>query len=654
MTMSPGVEIHMPAKSGLRLYLPVAVWIGLVTVLVFIQRYFVLSSDPLMAWPISDLVAHPDRYSADDLLVQAGASGNFLLYQLLGHFPFLRENFPLRDFLFYSPIYFLTLFAWWFLFVELGVTKVVASVSILVLAFSDSKLSLNWAHVVPAFFISATSIHFLQVFGLLWFMRGRRYVALGLTALTGFFHPASALALAAVYGGIVAVDFFQRRDWRVLAPIGLFALIFAPNALLIAFNSQGALAPSKEYWEIFRAYQPQAYLGDHFRMGYAYTIALAIFLWVYYKREKALLSRKRELFLFVSIAFFGSLVWILNLYFFENLQIVHTFFVMRVFSVIHPLFICLLVAAMAAAFSSATSVDGRLLLIGAALTPVIFHPTVALIVIVCAAAYALGWRYWRILLVSLMATYLGLVAGLHQEMLGNIPRFVVWGVLRGHVGNELVAYELCILALFIGLIVKTEAWSVPQSQSPAPGRRTNALVLIICLLVSLQALRMDLSRLKQFDYSPSAAFNFDPADYWGGRQRDPAYAELLDWARVSPYKIFSIPPYDDRFLSFRFLSAKGVYVFHRDIAQLMYSPEYYVDAVRRLVMLGGDAPELPKAFMSGEVRRGNGAYEQRCPSLVAGPGYDAIVFEAKSIQATACRSLQPVFQNDAFVVFDVP
>ena len=38
--------------------------------------------------------------------------------------------------------------------------------------------------------------------------------------------------------------------------------------------------------------------------------------------------------------------------------------------------------------------------------------------------------------------------------------------------------------------------------------------------------------------------------------------------------LFVVPPYDDRFLSFRTLAGKGIYGHQWDICQVAYSPEY--------------------------------------------------------------------------------
>ncbi len=135
------------------------------------------------------------------------------------------------------------------------------------------------------------------------------------------------------------------------------------------------------------------------------------------------------------------------------------------------------------------------------------------------------------------------------------------------------------------------------------------------------------------------------------RSSDGQYAGLLEWVRQSPDRIYSVPPYDDRFLSFRYLSGKGVFIFHRDIAQLMYSPDSYLAGVRRLREVAGDAPDLPKAFMNGEVKRHNGDYEQRCGELMRSERFEAIVFERSRLTSPECLSQPYAFRNGRYIVF---
>lgn len=623
-------------------------WLTLacITAVVFLQRYYVLSSDPLLAWPITDSIAHPERYSSEDILIQAGVSGNFLLYHLLAYVPLLKENFPLRDFLLYVPIYFFTLLAWWKVFTELGASRAVATMSILLLVCSDDKLALNWAHVVPAYFISATSVQFLQIFGLLWFLKSRRNLALSVTALSGYFHPATALSFGVVYCVIICYDAIRNRSWSNLSPVLLFTIIFVPNVLVIVLNSQGSFAVSEAYFEMFERYQPQAFLGDHFRMGYAYTLAVIAFVYRYHTTTGAGFHHKREIFLFIAIGLAGCVMWLANLYSVRNLQFIQTFFLMRMFSLIHPLLVFLIVATAVSLYASSKSFLSRAIVAFFLLSPLIyFSPPVALIIVASCAAYAFGKSWWPHLFGILIALYLGTVVILHNVPMAETRGYIV---NARRVGNEFNWFQAGVLLTSVAMILRS---TLLRERPTALTKGGYHLPIIFFCAMAVVFLRPTYIRMKQADFKFSAIFNFNHHDYWGVRSSAPAYAELLDWVRQSPDKLFSVPPYDDRFLSFRYLSGKGVYIFHRDIAQLMYSPTYYVKGIHRLTDVAGNAPYLPKSFMNGEVIRTNGQYEANCRKLMASGQFDAIIFERKRLASAECLNASPVFQNDTYVVF---
>lgn len=612
------------------------------------QRYSVLSSDPLLAWPITDSIAHPEKYAPEDLLVTAGKTGNFFLYQLLAQLSILQHNYPLRDFLIYLPLLFLLLVAWWKVFVELGGTRWVATLSVMVVLFSDDKLALNWAHVVPPYFISSSSVQFAQVLGLLWFLRKRKVLALCVTAATGYLHPASAMSFGAVYAVLLCWDAYKYRDWRELVPILLFAAILLPAALLIASNSQGAFAVSDEYFKAFQRYQPQAYLGDHFRMGYAYTLAVIAFLYFYLKRTANVIRHRDELILFVGVGLALSAAWLINLYLTKNVQIIHTFFPMRLFTLIKPLLVYLILMSALSLYESATSMHDRAIVLLFAMTPLVFSPSVSLVIVVVYAAYAAGNRWWPALLVLLIAFFLAMLVGIHETSLRESLIYLRnFGKRRA--GNEFNLFQLVVLLGFVFFVARV-TW-ITRHVTAISLRWRHVLVAVLVGYVASHSLNSIHGKYRQGSIVWPTFLNFDPREYWGIRKNDSAYAELLDWVRGSSYKLYSIPPYNDRFLSFRYLTGKGVYIFHRDIAQLMYSPSYYVTGVNRLVELGGSAPHLPKAFMDGEITRDNGTYETQCRKLISAGKFDAVVLERRRLGNGDCPEGSAEFENDAYVVF---
>jgi hypothetical protein len=620
--------------------------LAFITAVVFLQRYYVLSSDPLLAWPITDQIVHPEHYSSEDILVQAGVSGNFLLYSVLAYLPILRDNFPLRDFLIYVPLYFLTLYAWRKVFTALGANRAIVILSIVLLVLSDNKLGLNWAHVVPAYFISETSVQFLQVFGFLWFINNHRNLALGITAASGYFHPASALVFGSVYTAIIAYDAMQNRSWSKLGPIFLFIIIFLPNAFIIMLHNQGSLAASDEYFAMFERYQPQIYLSDHFKEGYAYTLMVTAFVYRYHKVLDTGFPHQRDVFVFITVGLLGSIVWLVNIYSLSNLQITQTFYVGRIFCLLQPLLIFLIVITSVSLYASSKLILERGIVTLFLLSPLLyFSPSIALIITVSCAAYAMGKSWWHYLFAGLIVLYLGWIYALQPFPL----RWMLLYLLNiKRVGNELNGFQLIVLLLSLPMILCSSFTKKPVKSSV--NSTSYPLAVIVCALM-LAFLHLNYIRLKPLDFNPAKMFNFNPGEYWGIRSSDPDYAELIDWARQSRYKLFSVPPYDDRFLSFRYLSGKGVYIFHRDIAQLMYSPDYYLTGIHRLMELGGSDPLLAKSFMNGEVIRSNGEYESNCQKLIEGSQFDAIIFAKKSLLSIDCKKATPIFQNDSYLVF---
>ncbi len=326
---------------------------------------------------------------------------------------------------------------------------------------------------------------------------------------------------------------------------------------------------------------------------------------------------------------------------------IQTFFVMRIFSLIHPLLVFLTLATAASLYACSRSLLDRAIIVLFCLTPLYFSPPAALIIVLACAACASGKSWWPVLFGALIALYLGTAA-----YSVDIPLTETLGYLKntgkGRIGNEFNWFQASLLLVSLPLLLLR---ATPNARPPNTRRGSSGLFIAVLCAVAVLSVRPALERIRHGDFDLAEIFDFDPHDYWGLRSSDNQYAGLLDWVRQSPDRMYSVPPYDDRFLSFRYLSGKGVFIFHRDIAQLMYSPESYLAAVRRLRDVAGDAPELPKAFMTGEVKRHNGEYELRCRELMTSDQFDAIVFERSRLTLPECLSQAHAFRNGRYIVF---
>lgn len=610
--------------------------------LFYLCRGSVLNGDPLLAWPITDSLMHPGRYPPGDLIVEAGSKGNFLLYKALAAFPFLRDNLPLRDFLLYLPIFFLYLVAWWHVFVVLGADRIVAAASTAFLLFADDKLGLNWSFSPLPYLISSTSVQFLEVAGLGLFFAGRRMSALVVTGISGWFHPPSALAYGAAYSAMLGVEAARKKDLRALSPVPVFAAIVLPVFLLIAKNSQGAFAVDDRFFRIFELFSYHAYLDTHFREGYAYTFAVILILRRLFREDSPVLRHRDAIFLFIAVAVAGSAAWLLNLYVVRNVQAVQAFFIMRIFYLVKPLIVFLVVTASFSLYAGAGNNRDRAAVLLFLATLLNFSPPVALIAATGFALYAAGNRRWAPITGSLFAAYLVLAAAIYRQ---DAARAVWRSVWKGMDGNEMNLFQVVLFLGIAAFLLRAPPLREPRTHGARLSGGNRALLAVpIAVLLAFSPIPSKAAKFIRKSAAGESILNFRPGEYWGIRTKDPKYAELLDWARSSGIGFFVVPPYDDRFLGFRYLAGKGIYGHQWDICQLAYSPRYYSVGYNRLLTLGLDASGAPKY-------RWKWNYESRCDELVANLDADAIVFEKKRLGGKACSEKAPLFENDEFVAY---
>lgn len=630
-----------PASEKARLTLVDGLALAGFMSLFYLLRVSVLNGDPLLAWPITDSLMNPGRYSPGDLIVAAGRTGYFRLYSLLAGFPFLRDNLPLRDFLLYIPIFFLYLVAWWHVFAELGASRFLAMASTVFLLFSDDKLGLNWSFSPLPYLISSTSVQFLQVAGLALFFAGRTGIALLITAVSGYLHPATALSFGAVYSLMIGLDAFRQRRLRPLAPVLLFIAVVLPGVLMIASNSQGTFAVDDRYFRIFELFSYHAYLDTHFRMGYAYTLAAILVLYRLFPGDTPVLLHRDRIFQFIGISIAGAAAWLLNLYLVRNVQIVHAFFIMRIFYLVKPLIIFLVVTASWSLYLEARDPRDRLAALLFPMTLLGLSPSVALIVVAGFAAYAAGKRWWPLLFGSLIAVYLCLVLAIDRH--GTARSF--WrSVWRGTDGNELNAFQIVLLLGIGAFLLLVSLKRSPRAAAWASGGSRMLLAVPVAAFLVFSQIPSKAVKVIRKTAGGESVLNFRPGEYWGVRPKEPKYAQLLDWARSSGLGLFVVPPYDDRFLSFRYLAGKGIYGHQWDICQLAYSPAYYTVGYDRLAALGLDPAGSPRYQWKWN-------YESRCDELVSRLEADAIIFEKKRLDGKACSGKTPIFENEEFVVY---
>ncbi len=610
----------------------------------YLPHQNILAVDSLLAWPITESMLHPDWYGSEDLIVRAGVTGNFLLYKLLAYIPLLQDNLPLRDVLIYLPIFFLYLMVWYDLFFTICEDRILSFISVLFLLFSDAKLGLNWSNAPIPHLLSVTSVQFLQVFSFSLFLKGNRNFALVIIALTGYLHPATSLTFGFVLSLLVFVDAVRDRELKHLSPALFFALLYLPNALMIAGNSQGALQVTENFFKIFALFQYHVFLGDHFREGYAYTLALIALLLL--SIQKGLISTCHDRFLltFIVVSVICSALWLLNVYTLKNLQMIQTYFIMRIFYLLKPLVI-LLALMLYRNLSENRPLADRMVLLALPASFLWLSPIASLIIVIGITCY-LKRRHIAMIAVAIVigiciAFMLGVDTQPKQlfEYLGKIPR-----------SNEMVAAELLLLVAYLTLVlpwtVSNVAGNPRTTIAPTISGKVTILFLIILLLVLGKIPFRAYALVEDVVSGTGPGVSLSRATSYGLSRRNPDYHALIIWAGRAHGKTFVVPPYDLEFASFRYLSGNGVYIHQYDINQLMYSPRYYQPGYERLLALGLD----PK---SGPKYRWRWGYNQLPLKALADLKADYIVFGRPAPPEVESAGIPVVFKNARYVVYSL-
>lgn len=611
----------------------------------YLPHQKVLAVDSLLAWPITDSMMHPDRYGSEDLIVRAGVTGNFLLYKLLAYIPFLQDNLPLRDMLIYLPIFFLYLVAWYDLFFTICEDQLLSFISVLFLLFSDAKLGLNWSNAPIPYLLSVTSVHFLQVFSISLFLKGSRNCALAIIALTGYLHPATSVVFGFVLSLLLIKDAVCEKNIKDLSSIIIFVVLYLPNALLIAKNAQGALHVSDNYFQIFSVFQYQVFLGDHFREGYAYTLALISLLLVAIRN--GLISTRHDRFLipFILFSLMGSALWLLNAYTFKNLQVIHTYFIMRIFYLLKPLVILLTLILYRNISESRPLID-RLVLLLLPVSLICLSPASSLIIVIGITCYPNGRNVAIIvtLIASLILVLFILNFGVTLDQVYNylvlFPRT-----------NNLVIFESILLFGYLTLVLPlvTKQTTGGRETAVGPVIRGDGIttqLLVIILLVFGKIPFKAYALIEDVMNGTGPGVSLSRSTSYGLSRRNPDYHALITWAGRAHGKTFVVPPYDLEFASFRYLSGNGVYIHQYDINQLMYSPKYYQLGYERLLALGLD----PK---SGSKYRWRWGYNQLPLKALADLKADYVVFCRPAPPEVESAVIPAVFKNARYIVYSL-
>lgn len=627
--------LHIPNKKDLFLLF------GLVVlhlfVYLFLQDEGLGATDSFSAYPITVATTDPSTYSKNDLLVEAGISGNFVFYKLLSHVSLFKDNFVVRDLVLGFPFFVLYIFAWYNLFFELSKDKKITFACLFFLLFADGKFGLNWSSPSVFGLNSITLVHFLQIFSILFFLKRKFTLSFALLSLTTYFHPASGMVFMSVLGCVLILECIREKNIKMLVtPAVASLLILLPNIFLLR-HGVGTSIDTKTYFDIFYNFQTHAYLEDHWKEGYLYTLAIFGLLLIDRFKNIISLEHKKMITAFVAFSFLGSLVWLLNVYYLHSVSVVYTFFITRIFYIVRPLFILFTVLTAKHLFEQKKFLP-QLMSFFLLLSLIEFSSFQGMLVVVPVIVYFLisgtrfagrlletKWRYMAagaVIISYVSALYLRLNSG---NFLNKISRYLL-------AQENLLIFSIIVGAALLVLVFHKKIFRFFCS----PRIQFNHVILFVALLVGVRFLVFQGSggiQLRTLEKSRN--YGYDAVD--------PSYHELLSWAGQYRGKMFVVPPYDNNFGTFRYLAHNSLYIHHGDINQLMYSEEYYYKGFKRLEELGIKVQKRRTFDWS--------AYNNLSIDYLKNTKSDFVIFDKVADSFSEKEGVSPIYENTKYAVY---
>lgn len=603
------------------------------TFLFFVFRYKPINGDSLLAWPITESIALNKLYNSNDLIIKAGVEGNFMFYQILGYFPFFKHNYPLRDFIIYVPLFFCYITFWYFIFLEISQSKNIAKITLLFFLFSDNKLGINWSNAPMPFLASVSSIHFLQVLSLFLLIKQRYNISFLILSLTSYFHPGSSLSYFLIFSSIILYKFYKEKKLRLLiAPI-IYILAFTPNFYLILSKYDSAFNLPANYFNIFNIFQYHAYISDHINDGYFYTFSL-IFIVLKFLYHKDSFKYKNELLQIFIFSIVWCILWFINLYFFKNLSFIHTYLVTRVFYLLKPLIILLFFCFLSDIYQDFKTNLDKAFISAVGLTIIIFSPIYSSVIVLSFLIYLINRKIGLISFIFISTIYLLILWNMTGHNFSNLKLYI----LKLNPNFSFVFLE-SLLFVFVVLILKIYY----RKYSLNVNNKLPQLMLVLFLLIFVSSDRtlMVFKNIK----NNKKVLNLSWDNYFGISEYASDYAKLVSWAKEHPYNLFVVPPDEDIFLSFRYLTKNGLFVTEGDINQLMYSPKYYVQAFERLKLLGIN--------IEGRHKTNYDNYYKVPIEDLKKTNANYIVYNKSKLMNLLPNIYKRAYENDTYLVFEI-
>lgn len=519
--------MHFPSKKELLV-------LGLVLFVFMFFQAFKMNGDSAYGYPITEKIMHPSYYPNDDLVVGA-ASGNFLFYRLLAHFPLFTDNFFLRDFILSIPLTILLILGWYNIFFELSNDRKFTIISIFFLLFSDGKLFL---HGYPLPFFTLTSIGsvlFLQIFAFYFYLKDRMSLSFSLLALSSYLHPAAGFSIFGTLGILFAIKSIKEKKYiKLVKAFALPLLIILPSIYLVGkkFGMDTDIASFVDVFYRVRSFSA-VFIDDYFSRTYLYTLgSFSLILYLNFKGKINFNHHQKVINLMIA-GFIGSFFWLINSYFFHYLPFFYTLYIARIFYLIEPLTIFILLY--------------------------IIHGLLVNEKIIAKVLAAL-----LVLSMVTMTSFQGFI--------------VLLAVFFFYVFEERIKFN----NLFFSNI-KINKFN-----------ENKLLKVFIVFAVIATALIFGYARgnkyLKFYKFirgENTFNFSFDANKNYALARTRPLYSELLDWAKQIHGNMFLLPlDGDDDYDYFRYITKNGSFITTDDLGQLGYSPKYFMIGFDRLNYLG--------------------------------------------------------------------
>lgn len=627
--------LHIPNKKDLLLLFGLVVLY--LFVYLFLQDEGLGATDSFSAYPITVATSDPSTYSKNDLLVEAGISGNFVFYKLLSYVPFFKDNFVVRDVVLGFPFFVLYIFAWYNLFFELSKDKKITFACLFFLLFADGKFGLNWSSPSVFGLNSITLVHFLQIFSILFFLKKKFIVSFALLSLTTYFHPASGMVFLSVLGSVLLLECIREKNIKMLVkPAVASLLILLPNIFMLR-HGVGSSIDTKTYFDIFYNFQTHAYLEDHFREGYLYTLAIFGVLLIDRFKNIIALEHKKTITAFVVFSFLGSLVWLLNVYYIHSVSVVYTFFITRIFYIVRPLFILFTLLCAKYLFEQ-KKFSARLMSFFLLLSLIEFTSIQGMLIVLPVLVYFSIFRT-RLEQIFLESKW---------RYVAGVAAFVCYGsaiYLRLTSGNflnkifdhisaqkNLLIFSISMGVAFLVLVFHKKIFRLFSS----PRIRFVHVIVFVALLVGVRFLVFQGSGGVQLrTLEKSRNYGYDAVEE--------SYHELVNWAKEFKGKMFVVPPYDNNFGTFRYLAHNSLYIHHGDINQLMYSEEHYYKGFKRLEELGIKVQKRRTFDWS--------AYNNLSIDYLKNTKGDFVIFDKSAEGFSAKEGVSPIYENTKYAVY---